>query len=656
MIAARDVQKIVHSFVKHTGNPRGTWESFEQFAYRYARRFSEQHPEIDSLLGEDRRTILGAALSELERSNVVQLDRSEAGDIDGIYYPGFYSTEIGRWYRRMSEERELPFPSEEQLSITVPAGLLRTVDIENELMRWLTDEDEDPGQVLLIHFPNNTNDVLSTVHLLRDAMVPIVLSKIRDYLRTDKNAGYSETKLRTIFRTREMLVHDLIETAQTRPEEALKSICQPNEFSFHFWTQLSSMIIKDYAQKSEKLEMEHGFMQAAYFLGYYSVYFKGLHQKARELEQHRKLLDNGFQASPWAYTVQDVYGFKDDKGVSLLKKASREDINHWLTQMLKRPSETEISDLVSINTPERNGVMIHSKQYVPLLLRQIKAAGPVLERGLINDMASILFDERDEPWLHDDDAFEEVLARKVRAEFSLLFGLASFQTLFLVVDGQDLPTGLRDSAMSIMDRHSKDMRRWTEIFQMDRNKVLRDARLRLPAWMLIPILRGIIHIFRRMFTSESKRRAGRSRAANSPSMTAESAASGSSSRASTSAGTGNARDAARKDFHAKLSKMQEAYLTSGQTPDQRLKELRKQWNYLIDPVAHENLVEDVNSLCRDALRRARYAKVMRAPDPAAIEEMARTIAGNSAFERIQRRKDFEAYLKLYMLTVLQRSG
>lgn len=656
MVSARDVQKIVHSFVKHSGNPRGTWESFEQFAYRYARRFGDEHPEIEAILGEDRREVLSHALIELERSEVVQLDRSAADDIEAIYYPGFYATEIGRWYRRMNDERDLPFPSEEHLSLTVPAGLLRTVDVENDLMHWLTAEDEDPGQVLLIHFPNSTNDVLTTAHLLGDAMVPIVLNKIRDYLRTDKNAGYAETKLRTIFRTREMLVHDLIETAQTRPEEALKAIKQPNEFSFHFWTQLSSMIIKDYSQKSEKLEMEHGFMQAAYFLGYYSVFFKGRHQRARELEQHRKLLSDGFQSSPWAYTVQDVYNFKDDKGVPLLKKASREDINHWLSELLKRPGEREISELVTINTPDRNGVMIHSKQYVPLLLRQLKAAAPVLERELTNEMSSLLFDEQDEPWLHDDDAFEEVVSRRVRSEFPLLFGLATFQTLFLVVDGQELPSGIRESAMSMMDRHNKEMRRWIELLQLDRNKMLRDAKLRLPAWMLIPILRGIIRLFRRMFTSDSQRRAGRSRAAATPSAR-RSENGNAPSTASTGAGSASqtSREAARKEFHEKLSKMQEAFLTSGQTPDQRLKELRKQWNPLIDPVAHENLVEDVNSLCRDALRRARYARTLRAPNPAAIEEMAKTIAGNSAFDRIRRRKQFEMYLKLYMLTILQRS-
>jgi hypothetical protein len=101
--------------------------------------------------------------------------------------------------------------------------------------------------------------------------------------------------------------------------------------------------------------------------------------------------------------------------------------------------------------------------------------------------------------------------------------------------------------------------------------------------------------------------------------------------------------------------MQRAYLDAGETPDQRLKKLRQQWNPLIDPVAANNLVEDVNALCRDTLRRLRYTKSLQAPDTARIEELAKRIANNSAFERIRRRKAFETYLKLYMLTTLHRS-
>jgi hypothetical protein len=115
-----------------------------------------------------------------------------------------------------------------------------------------------------------------------------------------------------------------------------------------------------------------------------------------------------------------------------------------------------------------------------------------------------------------------------------------------------------------------------------------------------------------------------------------------------------ASEAKRKKFYEDLSIMQQEYLNSDETADQKLKKLRDQWNPLLDPVKRDNLVEDVNSLCRDMLRRMRYTRTMQAPDRKRIEEIAKRIAGNTAFDRITRRKAFETYLKLYLLTVLQR--
>ncbi|MFW5827519.1 MAG: hypothetical protein ACOCU4_05485, partial [Alkalispirochaeta sp.] len=60
-------------------------------------------------------------------------------------------------------------------------------------------------------------------------------------------------------------------------------------------------------------------------------------------------------------------------------------------------------------------------------------------------------------------------------------------------------------------------------------------------------------------------------------------------------------------------------------------------------------------LCRDTVRRLRVTRTLQVPDSARITELAGRIAQNSAFDRIRRRKAFENYLKLYMLTIIHRS-
>nr|MDA3948706.1 hypothetical protein [Spirochaeta sp.] len=501
MASPREIQKILHAYVKHAGNPRVTREIFDGFVFRYAKRFAEEYPDLALLLGGNRDELVTTGLTELERTAAIQLERDDAGTIVSIYYPGFYTAEITRWYKRMQDDKEIPFPGEEDLDVTIPAGVLKAIDVTDSLMHYLESDDIDENQILLLRFPHGVREILTTVTLLRGQMLSLSIAKIRDYLRTGKNSGYMETKLRAIFRNREMLVRDMIESAQTRPDDALQSIREPNEFHFHFWTQISSMIIKEYAQKTEKLHAEHGYCQASFLLGYYSVFYKGRHQKNQKREETHRILTDALQKPPFAYTLQDVYGLTDDRGIELTKRVSREEINSWLEEMLKRPSSNKISELVTVNTPEKTGLMIHSTQYIPLLLRQIKAAQPVLTRELTNEMVQVMLDERKEPWLEDPSAFEKVLEKRVRDEFTLLYGLCVFQTLFLVIDGQELPQGQRDAAMALIDPTKKSMRSWTELLRMDRDAMYRDARLHLPVWMLIPIVRGVVRLLRSMFRS-----------------------------------------------------------------------------------------------------------------------------------------------------------
>lgn len=645
MAAPRDIQRILHSCVKHTGNPRHSAESFEQFAIRFARRFAEEQEGLALLLGGQRRALIDAGLARLEESGLVQLERNADGAVSSIHYTGYYLTEVARYYTRMAENSELPFPSEEHLAVTVPGDLARSIAVSEQFMELLTEESGE-DQLLALRFPDEVRPVLATLHVIRERMPRLVLYKVRSYLRTDRNASYLETKLRSIFRTREILVHDTIETALTRPDDALRSIIEPNDFHFHFWTQLSTMIIKEYAKKNEKLEIEHAYVQAAYMLGYFSVHYKGRNQRRAQLEETRKLLGEGLQKPPYAFTPQDVYALTDDKGVAITKKAKQEEINAWLEEMRTPAEGSRVGDLVTVNTPEKSGLLVHTRQYLPLLFRQIRTASTVLRRTMTNEMAQSMLQERNDRWVVDDDAYEQELAKRVRAEYPLLAGLATFQTLFLVADGVDHPTAVRERALGLVDTTNDRLRPWSDILEIPRSICYQDARLQLPAWMLIPIVRGIVRLMRRMFRTGARHRRPRPR-------TGRSSPAPSAAEQRSSSGSGD-REARKERFRAVVEELQREYLAEHQSAEARLQELARQWNPLIEPVARENLVEDVNSLCRDTIRRMRLVRTLEPPTPERIEELARRIAGNSTFDRIKRRATFETYLRLYMLTVLRR--
>ena len=117
-----------------------------------------------------------------------------------------------------------------------------------------------------------------------------------------------------------------------------------------------------------------------------------------------------------------------------------------------------------------------------------------------------------------------------------------------------------------------------------------------------------------------------------------------------SAGTSRRAQTAR--FKEAVRQLQQTYVRPGSTPEKTLEELIERWNPLIGSVAKGNLVEDINSLSRDFLRRMKVSFRLVPPNRHRVQEWADRLSQNDAFEQIPRRDDLKEYLQLYMLSVL----
>ena len=638
MASTAEIEQIIRACVRHNGKPRISFIAFEQFLVKFANRFSNERPSLRVLLGPRRSEIVTEALDQLEHDDIVKITRTQSGDPTEIYVNGYFRSIVEKWYAQMKIDKSRNFLAETGLKVTIPSKSVIEVEVTNNLMQWLQPESTDEGQILLLRFPNGVREIVVTVGVLQHAVLDLALAKIRDYIRAERNAAFVDSRMRTVFRGREVLVSEMVETIQTRAERARETLQKPNEFQFHFWTQLSSLIIKEIAGKVEKLEPEHGFCQAAYLLGYYAVLNKGRHKEQRDAEQARRQFERRFREAPFTFSVQDALAFTDDKGTPLAKKVSRTRLTQWLEDLSARGEKGEPGTVVRIATPDDHEVIVHRDTYLPLVLKQLASARHAVLFDVAEGMYRELRHETGALWVKDQTAFEVEVSRCVRRNAPMLVALADFATLFLVADASS--GVVRERGMALLDQHNQMLKSWSELLQLNRSELYDTARLKLPAWMLVPVLRGIVKLLRRMFApkaSQGKRAKQRSRDGQTASEDA--------SRA----------QAARKRFEDLLGRMQQEYLSPGETPDQKLAQLRNDWNPLLDPVARENLLEDVNALCRDTLRKMKLYKRIESPNLERIEELAQTVARNDAFVRIKQRTAFETYLKLYLLTHLQRT-
>jgi hypothetical protein len=91
----------------------------------------------------------------------------------------------------------------------------------------------------------------------------------------------------------------------------------------------------------------------------------------------------------------------------------------------------------------------------------------------------------------------------------------------------------------------------------------------------------------------------------------------------------------------------------GKSLDSYLREVENRWSKLLDKQAQRNLVEDINSLVRDNLRRTlRLRKHTRLTEVELSELAEGIIRGTPSLESLKANDALKLYMQLYMIKIL----
>ena len=669
MSNADDVANILYAYAERSGNPRADFQRLAAFSRRYVEHHIESNPSLQDL-DDNPENLLAARLIELEKANRCDVQYQD-GRIVGVYYPEYFIRKLKRYYARVRERTVLPFPSDETLETPIPSGLVRPVDVTTAFIEVLRNPPDSEMRILRLLFPDRIRSLLVPAQLLNSSFPGLLLQKIRSYLRTSQNASYMQSRLQTIFPNRNLAVKEAIDKAMTSPEETLSTITSPSDFTFHLWTSFSTVIIKEFGQKSEPLSDDHDYAQAAYLLGYYAVHHNTVRQQAKDLDAALKAVENGFQREPYAYTVSQVYEIKDSRGVPVSKRCSKGDINGYLTRKLKPKEQGGVPELVRVKAPDNTEYYVSRDRIVTLLLRRRKERAQELHAFYLNSWSDILRSERSVASMNDDEAFARDVEEQLRQRDPLLMALLDYKLISLALQGSEITETARTQMMALIDTKRGAVRDYPEILELDRQKIYNDARLTLPVWQAVPLLRALVKFFRFLFVGSGNKKARkaarsrRGRGSNVPRTTAEAFSSvgtaemriGSSAEegkedSSTEEGGAVGQREGRIHYQKAVRELQQQYTGPNRTVDQTLQDLIDDWNPLIEAKAKDNLVEDVNALVRDFLRRMKTGLRTHPPDRARIHTLASNLCEKDALKEIRRREPLQQYVELYMLKLL----
>ena len=668
MATSGDALKILQSLVKRTRNGRVAYSALITYAEKYLAKAADTDASLEAF-ADNPENLMGAFLVELAKDAKLTLSYSD-GAITSVYYPDYYRGLIHDAYDKLDARPDGPFPTEDSLPVPIPNDLLTPVDIKIDFVQWLARSEKMENSLLRIMYPDDIRSMIVSSDLLPQHLPKLAVQKIRQYLRSEKNVGYIRSKLASVFRQREMAMKDMLSSILTTPDRALKSIFHPTDFTFHFWTQLSSTIIKEYSQKKDKLVEEHGHCQAAYMLGYYNVYHRGVLQRQRESESAFRQLESNLRRSPYTYTITQIRGFTDKRGVALTKKYSSENVSSYISERLKTPDNKSLPDMVRIKTAEGKEYYLYKDYVLIVTLDRVFEARREFRDYYVDLWSESMKYQRRLPEMTDDAKFIKAVDERLKSEDPILYSLLNPNLLYLARQENNVPSEIAPEIDEMFASKKAALRPLPEILNLDRRKLHADARLLLPFWQAIPILNRFVGLLKRIFLGRREEdkleRLEQSLDRRRPSVTGTTmryTPPGSETpQSSPDTDTDEPSPATRADgptrraqtarFKEAVRQLQKTHVRPGSTSDRTLEELIERWNPLLDPVAKSNLVEDINSLSRDFLRRMKVTFRLVPPNRQRVEDWADRLAKNEAFEQIRRTDALNEYLQLYMLTLL----
>jgi hypothetical protein len=638
---------------------------FISFVKNYAGRYTLKFPQMEAYV-QHTEGMVDTYLRVLTEHELCSLEK-EGPEVRWIFFPHYFIEALHKAYKRIEAKPRLPFPSEDDLKITIPEHLITEINIKTDFVSALGELKTEKPQVLRLAFPELVNPMLISSDLVEQKLMGLAVYKLREYLESKNNASYVMHRLHPALRGNERGLRDMITVVMTKPGRAVGTLLEPSDFSFRFWAHFANFVLQEYKETSEKTTEEHGYCQAAYLIGYYNVHYRGKQQRQNEKSSMVKKFETQFHKYPYAYTLKDLYAVRDEKGLPLIRKNTRDVFMEFLEARTKSEEYESLPELVHIKTVHGKDYYIHKDLLIPLFVKMLHEQTRDIKDYYIEEWERSLKENRRVLAMADEQEFMRDLDITLKNRAPFLYSLLNYSLLYLAKEQGKISYDMARTMDQVLDEKRKQLHLLPQILALSRKELFDDAKLRVPFWKRLTVFRGLFYFFRNLFRgikktwNRSGKRAGQraplqhSEAGTESAAAIAPAATPSSPGPTEAVGSTTLRPISSKQlvaYRKAVHDLKLQFVDSEKTIPQSLRELMEKWNPLYDPQARTNLVEDVNAMVRDYLRNIRRTFRVSPPDAGRIRSLADKLAANKSFDRIKRKDYFTRYIEVYMIKLL----
>ena len=599
------------------------------------------------------------------------------GHIEAVTLLDFYQDSVKKAYDEIESQPDISFPDEAAFGGTFPKDIITVVDVKAGFLDLLKSDNKESSKLLRINFPEGIQSLVILSNLVDPELLQICVSKSRIYLSTKRNYDYIFHRMQGIFQHKDQVIKDMFTKIIGQRNLAIATIMNPDDFTFQFWSHFSSLIIKEFREKKDKLAREHGFSQAAYLIGFYNLYYKGTKQEKRDKELSFKQVEIGLRKAPYIFSFTDIMGFKDKNGFPLSRKVDRTELAEYLEKRTNPAAEQAIPDILKFNTSSDKYMFMNKEKYLSLTLRKIQEDSRELQSQYIDEWKDILGDFKRLKLMNDRNLFIEDIALRVRNMDPVLMMLMKFDYIVLCLEETKPPREVYMETERLFNRSRDNFRSLDEIFRLDRKNLYNDARSMLPIWKTLPVIGPIAHILKRLFSGVRRGAAGikdpsdlmssfHKPLPSQPVVNKKHKKSNESNAIEISRGekhedlaapTKNKRKPSKEQldkYRKAVAKLKEHYVGEKGNLNEAISSSINIWNPLMDGNARKDLIEDVNSMIRDYIRGMKKGFSVKPPDVNRIRHFAEHLGENDAFDQIKKKDEFMRYMELYIVNILSK--
>ena len=601
-------------------------------------------------------------LSELRDSGFCVLI-FEKETIKTIIVNSYYRDLVAGDFRKLENSPDRPLPTPATIGANIPKESMHPINVKTDFVNALNNSKTIKQNILLIQFPGDIQDILVPKDMIKSKLIEYSVQKIGLYLKKSNNKTYMQNKLLTIFKGNERVLNDTLDDVMTKPKKAQDLLNTPNNFSFQFWTHIASFLLQDLKNKREKLVDEHGFCQAAYLIGFFVVYQKGMKQREKEKRTDLKQLDQKMREPPFVFTIDELHQSVDSKGVPFKKKYSARFLNDYLQEKMQEKGDKHLPTVVRAAGSDQKGYFMVREKIIPLFLKELAAAAIEMRKNFVDEWMQNIHAGQKDAMMNGGQKFITHIEKTIADDYPLLSALINTNLLFLAKEETE-PEGTMIEDINKCFTRSNELKPVNELLGLDAKAIFKDAKSLLPFWETVPFVRQVVGFFKALFkgpTKAAKSTADQKKASfievgeatRKASRDARSSAVSTDTKGkSRPQAAGTQSEAAKIRYKKAIKQLEIQFVGSQMTMDRKLADLAERWNPLLDPKAKRNLVEDVNSMMRDFIRSLRKSFSVKPPDAERIRNLAMELSKNKNLVNIKKRDFLRQYIEIYMIKCL----